>query len=1343
MWAKLGAGLRWDVYAARWGLVQASDEGVGFLEGKVRRARAVSATQVGKLAALLDDDSPEVRRKAYAELEALGGVAGPALGAVLRARPTAELAYRAELLQKAWAQPHPAQALLILEQINTPRARALLMGLAAGKHDAPLTQGALAALRRMKSRPPDEPLKWPGIEFPAAGIEVEVTAAPPGPGKAPPLGTDLSGNPLPKGALARVGTPKVRDEKDIETWRLKPQACCSPDGKALLTLREDGAVRFWDRATGRPLRAIRLKGVSLSLMALMPDGTALACAGRDEQAKPILALLGTAKGEVRWAARLPEGQVSFLAVSGDGKVVAWAVDDEVRLWAAKTGRELRRLVGHRDTVRVGAFSPDGKLLVTSSENVGLTASEDVRVWDVRTGRELRRLDGHAGHLVRALAFSADGKTLASVGRDDFLGLWDTGALRRARLFPLPSGWAGPFAFSPDGKTVVVGESKQTLSLRDARTGKLLRRLDSHSGIVHAAFFAPDGKALVSVNLDDTALVWKWPSDVEAEAERPRAALTDVLGSPLPPGALARMGSMWLRHPTMMFDFAVSPDGKQVAAGGGVGDDPGVYVWGLETGKERRQLGGGSVLYSPDGKWLANTGGRAISLLEPATGEQAHYFSGHLGGVSSFAFSPDGKTLAVGGGDRDHPDKSIRLLDVVSGRERSRLEGHWAPSSQVVFAPDGRSLFSFTEETRDSKGQLIKGNFCVWSTVSGKLLRRGPLPGPAPVLSPDGRMFSYKETKTRLVVADLASGKRLARFDGTEDIRGLFSPDRKHFLVIDGASPLSLRALPDGRKVRQLARAPIWGRPVRFSPDGKKLVLSSHDMRQWSQRWQRFDESGLRIWDIATDTEVRPVPGHRDAVTCLAFSPDMGMLVTGSSDETLRLWDAKSGRELRALGPQGRSLTSVAFAPDGRTLASADNNGTLRLWAPATGKQLARVGGHTEGIASLAFTPDGKSLLLINGKGEVVLRDAMTAKELRRHKVREDLGAALAVSQDASVVVSARKGGFLEQGVPCGLGGPLLFWDRETARVLAKVEGENNEFFRSAVFSPDGRTVAVFGGVTSLFNARDDKAHLRLFEVATGRQVFRLDQPAGPHAFSPDGRFLAVGASLWDLATVKHVGHLKGHRGEVQSLAFSPDGARLATGSTDTTALVWRRSALFPAGNSPKAPLPLADLWADLAGPDAARAHASSWRLALSPDRALPFLGKRLRPATGPSAARLARLIADLGSDTFAVRKRAEEALEEHGELAEAAIRAALKGKPPLETHRRLEGLLEKLDVRRTSPRRLQSLRSIAVLERIGTREARAVLEALARGAAGAWQTGEAKAALRRLARRGGPAERTK
>jgi hypothetical protein len=198
--------------------------------------------------------------------------------------------------------------------------------------------------------------------------------------------------------------------------------------------------------------------------------------------------------------------------------------------------------------------------------------------------------------------------------------------------------------------------------------------------------------------------------------------------------------------------------------------------------------------------------------------------------------------------------------------------------------------------------------------------------------------------------------------------------------------------------------------------------------------------------------------------------------------------------------------------------------------------------------------------------------------------------------------------------------------------------------------------------------------------------------------------------------------------------FPPDGSRLVSGLRDSTVLVWDVTSL------PRPPVievregELDGLWKDLAGADTLKAHQAVWKLAAAPEKSVPFLNDRLQPVAEVDAQRVRHWIADLDSDQFALRTAAVKELDQHGEQAGPALRAALEEKPSAEVRKQAETLLAGIHLVR-SPGVLQRLRVIQVLERAGTPAARQLLEALAKGAPQARLPREARAALDRLSRR--------
>src|SRR5262245_12694768 len=188
------------------------------------------------------------------------------------------------------------------------------------------------------------------------------------------------------------------------------------------------------------------------------------------------------------------------------------------------------------------------------------------------------------------------------------------------------------------------------------------------------------------------------------------------------------------------------------------------------------------------------------------------------------------------------------------------------------------------------------------------------------------------------------------------------------------------------------------------------------------------------------------------------------------------------------------------------------------------------------------------------------------------------------------------------------------------------------------------------------------------------------------AFAPDGRRLAArtfdrSVQVWDPVTGKGLDQVRGHQGEVTALAFAPDGKTLVTGGRDTTALVWDATRWQPArqpGAAELKPAEVQALWKDLEGVDAVKAFQGIQRLTASPGQALPFLREQLRPAPQPDASKIGQWLADLEGRKFSVRDRATRELEKLGDLAVPALQKVLAGQPPLETRQRVERLLEKL-----------------------------------------------------------------
>jgi len=611
----------------------------------------------------------------------------------------------------------------------------------------------------------------------------------------------------------------------------------------------------------------------------------------------------------------PTGFVSSVAFSPDGKMLAsgsW--DHTIILWDTQSRRPLGQpLTGHEGGILTVQFSPDGKTLASGSND------NSIILWNVGADQPIGQpLEGHTGW-VRSVAFSPDGQTLASSDADGTIILWNVNDHQPIGQPLTHTEQVNSVAFSPDGQTLASGSNDNSIILWNVGTGQPIGQpLEGHTDSVMSIAFSPDGDALASASSDKTVRLW----DV---------ASGQLLGEPL------------TDHAEKVVTVAFSPDGQLLASGGGDEKNE-VILWDVETGQSKG---------------------------EP--------FVGHVDAVVSVAFSPDGQTLASGG-----VDNRLILWDVsVKQPIDQTLTGHSSNVQEVAFSPDGHTLASCSDG----------GRVVLWNVETGESV---------------GELIPYEDTEAGFSMSFSPDDRVLATGSCLRAEDNSCSEGLIYLWDIDTLQPLDQPFTSSVPAFFALA----------FSPDGQTLASGGYD-------------GTITLWDVSTGQALGdPLVGHTDIIVSMDFSPDGKILASsGIIDGNVMLWDIATGKPIgEPLTNDAKIVMGIAFSPDGKTLAVGScgrrtpdemkcdfQQGEVHLWDVKTQRRVQTLAGHVDVVGSVAFSPDGQLLAS---------------------------DSCLKTSVDATC-----------------LSGEIRLWDVATGRLHQVIRGHPFSFVTTVAFSPDGGILA--------------------------------------------------------------------------------------------------------------------------------------------------------------------------------------------------------------------------------------------------------------------------------------------
>ena len=609
--------------------------------------------------------------------------------------------------------------------------------------------------------------------------------------------------------------------------------------------------------------------------------------------------------------------------------------------------------GHAEYVRSVAFSPDGTLFASGSND------NTVKIWDVASRRELRTFAGHTDHVLD-VRFSADGLLLASLGYDHSVRIWDVASGAPLVTITAENGSFAAFCLTPDGKTVITanhtydsGGGDNLLRFWSLASGKVEQTVDAGEAIT-AVGISRDARVLVMGGVSGGVKIW----DLAANKERATlSGHTDEVTSIDigPDGNLAASGSkdgtarLWdlagakalrtMKHRDIVNAVAFSPDGKSLATGGW---DHTVHFWDVSRGTEIRVVKGHrdlvwGIAFTPDGKTLASSSSdKSVKLWDVASGNELNTFAGRVNFVEEAVLSNRGRTLV----SHDALD-SIRVWDLATGKDMRR----------VALAADARAFETMTAFDGGFIGANGDGLITIYD-LDGKPLRN--LEGHrlglnAMAVSPNGKFLASGGNERWSRIWNIADGTTAAdvdftKGDGYHNESLAFSADSRRLALGTNTSEVRVVEVPTGKELYSNAVAEEAGfiLGVTFSPDGatiaavggsgkihlldaatgatlrsfgdkasRALVFTSDGKRLWSGS----QDGAITLWNVSDGSVVRTRPGHSAYVTSLSLRGNDRMLISSSRDSTMKVWDADTGDPLATLVAFDRSDWLVV-TPDG-------------------------------------------------------------------------------------------------------------------------------------------------------------------------------------------------------------------------------------------------------------------------------------------------------------------------------------------------------------------------------------------------------------------------------------------
>ncbi|CAD8083964.1 unnamed protein product [Paramecium sonneborni] len=785
--------------------------------------------------------------------------------------------------------------------------------------------------------------------------------------------------------------------------------------------------------------------------------------------------------------------VNSIAFSPNGQILGSASDDKsIIIWNTNNWKEKLRLLGHKDKIKQLMFSPIEELLVSCSRD------KSVIIWNIQNNKQVYKFKGHKKS-VNWVVFSPNGQFIASASTREFILLWNR---RNGNILVTIDQYQKcktSIIFSLDGSLLIFGNNENSIKIWNIETGQEQSQLKGHDGKITSLSIAlyRDKEIIASASLDSTIRLWDMKIGTEITCFKSQSLIKFI---------------------------TFSSDGQILAY---INENHSINLLNVSTKEIIEKLVGhsnvlNSLSFSPNGQILASSSSDgSIVLWNLQEIKQFQNRQGHLKSIKSIAFSPDGCIVASSSEDR-----YILLWDIKTGSQIYKLQTHQKVVNCLVFSPDGEILASGSKDK-----SIVIWNVKIWKEIQ---IFKGHNDQVLSLAFSNNGILLASGSSDKTIKIWNRKGEEICILEGHNDeVTSLcFSIDDILLLSCSFDKNIIFWDINTGQQIQNIYMHNKNIKSLTISPDGLLLASAGIDKQ-------------ICIWNIQTGIQIQLFEKHHELINQIAFSPDGKTLASCSLDKQIILWDITTGCIIETLKENSNSVTTLAFSPDGEILVSGTSDSQIRFWDIKLINKVTNIESLIDKnncklqINSLAFSPDGLILASGDSNKQISIWDIQTGKLIFQREKHYNYITSVCFSPVDNILASAS----YDQSIK--------FWDYKKGELIKTINSKIGTIYY-ITFAPDGKSIAAL-----------TKFQVIIWDINQSKQIikYKLESKKALISFSPNGQQLAIAQKkiqiiILDINKQNCDIHLVGHNRSITSIQFSKNQNLLISGSKDKRLFLW-------------------------------------------------------------------------------------------------------------------------------------------------------------------------------------------